>query len=410
MENKQLLLEKFAKMIIKSGVNLQKGQLLVIKTNVECFEFAREISKCAYEEGASDVIVKYNDEYISKARFMNVKDEKLEEVPDYVVNEAHYIVDQGGCFVSISSPTPEVMKGVDPSKIKKANIASFKKLGFYRNYTMENKGQWCVVSYPNEAWAKKVFNNQDNAYELLLEAILEISRVKIDNDPIEDWNKHLKELEVHNKKLNEYNFKALKFKNSLGTDLTVGLVEDHIWAGGGEYSQSNIFFSPNIPTEETFTMPDRMNVNGRVYSTKPLNYQGNLIEDFYLDFKDGKVVNFKAKKNEEVLKALLTTDEGSSRLGEVALISNNSLISNKNILFYNTLFDENASCHLALGNAYTMNIKGGYTLSEEELIKKGYNKSLVHVDFMFGNSDMSIIGVKHDGEEVVVFKDGNFVF
>ncbi|HOE06651.1 MAG TPA: aminopeptidase, partial [Bacilli bacterium] len=188
------------------------------------------------------------------------------------------------------------------------------------------------------------------------------------------------------------------------------LVENHIWGGGGEMAQTGVYFAPNIPTEETFTMPHSHRVNGKVVATMPLNYQGKLIEDFYLIFKDGKVVDYDAKKEKEALKSLLELDEGSSRLGEVALISYDSPISNTKILFYNTLFDENASCHLALGNAYTMNIKNGNDLSEEELLAKGYNKSITHVDFMFGSKDMNIFGIKQDGSKVQVFKDGNFVF
>jgi aminopeptidase len=187
-------------------------------------------------------------------------------------------------------------------------------------------------------------------------------------------------------------------------------VDGHIWGGGGELAQNGVYFAPNIPTEETFTMPHRLKVNGKVVATKPLNYQGKLIDDFYLVFKDGKVVEYDAKKEKEALKGLLELDEGSSHLGEVALISHDSPISNMNILFLNTLFDENASCHLALGNAYTMNIKDGNNLTEEELIAKGYNKSMAHVDFMFGSHDMEIVGITHDGKKVQVFKNGNFVF
>ena len=277
---------------------------------------------------------------------------------------------------------------------------------------MGNKSQWCVVAYPTFAWAKKVFPklSPKKAYNALLNKILEASRVTDTNDPVHDWEEHIMTLARHNKKLNEDNYKTLHFKNSLGTDLVVGLVKDHIWAGGAEKAKNGVIFCPNIPTEETFTMPHKYQVEGKVVATKPLNYQGKLIEDFYLVFKEGKVVEYKAGKEELALKNLLELDEGSSRLGEVALISDNSPISNTNILFFNTLFDENASCHLALGNAYTMNIKNGTSLSEEELAALGYNKSLTHVDFMFGSPDMEIIGHKYDGTKVIIFKNGNFIF
>ena len=210
--------------------------------------------------------------------------------------------------------------------------------------------------------------------------------------------------------MNAYRFKTLHFKNSIGTDLEIELVENHIWAGGGEMGGNGVYFVPNIPTEEVFTMPHKDKVNGKVVSTKPLNYQGNLIKDFYFVFKDGKVVEYNAKEGFDALKSLIELDEGSSRLGEVALISYDSPISNLNILFNDTLFDENASCHLALGNAYSMNIVNGTNMEESELVKLGYNVSLTHVDFMFGSSDMEITGVTHDEKTIEIFKKGNFVF
>ena len=400
--------EKFAEAIIKFGLNLQKNQILYIKTPVEAYPLAREVAKCAYQNGAKKVIITYLDSYISKAYYMNASLDTLEEVEDYLVEEHKYLVKNSACMLSITSPSPNVMDGVDANRIKIANIASMKKLGFFREYTMANNCQWCVVAWPNEEWAKQVFKDDEDAYDKLYSAILKASRIDV-SDPLQEWEKHTNELELHKDILNKYHFKTLKFKNSLGTDLSVDLVEDHIWGGGCEISQKGIRFSPNMPTEEVFTMPHSHGVNGRVVATKPLNYQGKLIEDFYLDFKDGAVVSYKALKEEATLKALLETDEGSIRLGEVALISNDSPISNMNVLFYNTLFDENASCHLALGNAYTMNIKDGYTLSKDELKKKGYNSSMIHVDFMFGSKDMSIIGTLDDGREVVIFKKGNFV-
>ena len=248
-----------------------------------------------------------------------------------------------------------------------------------------------------------------SAVDKLWDAILYASRVSEDGDVVEAWNKHNAEIKVHSDKLNDYNFKSLHFKNSLGTDLTVGLIKDHIWAGGCDETTKGILFNPNIPTEEVFTMPDRFNINGTVASTKPLSYGGVLIENFKLTFKDGRVVAHEALKNEETLTNLLNTDEGSRSLGEVALISHDSPISNLNILFYNTLFDENASCHLALGNCYPTNLKGGTDLSDEELYGLGGNHSMVHVDFMFGSADMEVVGTTQDGKEVQIFSKGNFI-
>jgi aminopeptidase len=260
-------------------------------------------------------------------------------------------------------------------------------------------------------WAKKVFPDmeEDKAEEALWDAIFKASRVTEDNDPVKEWNEHNARLIKHNKILNDFQFKALHFKNEIGTDLTVELVENHVWSGGQEEATTGTVFNPNIPTEENFTMPLKTGVNGKVVATKPLDYQGNLIEDFWLEFKDGKVVDYDAKEGKDNLKNLIEFDEGSSYLGEVALIGYDSPISQSNILFFNTLFDENASCHLALGRAYPMNIQGGTEMSKEELEKCGYNNSMAHVDFMFGSKDLDIVGETKDGKKVQIFKDGNFV-
>ena len=410
--NKQLLLEKYAKLAVKIGLNVQKDQMVMINSSIDCAEFTRAVVKAAYEVGASYVMVEWSDGFITKTFYEYATEEQLKEIPDYIVDKFKYFTSKGGCSMSIASPNPELMKDIDPKKMMIQRVASQQKMEFMRKYSMENHSQWLVVAYPSAAWAKKVFPNlgEEEGQEKLLEAILKACRVSEDNDPVEAWNEHMEKLAKHNKLLNEYNFESLHFKNSLGTDLDVTLVDNHIWSGGGEYTRKNVYFAPNIPTEETFTMPHSQKVNGKVVSTKPLSFQGKLIENFFLEFKDGEVVNFGAEKEQEALGVLLNTDPGSKRLGEVALISHDSPISNMNILFYNTLFDENASCHLALGNAYTMNLKDSDKMTEEELISKGYNKSMVHVDFMFGSEDMEIIGTTKDGKQVQVFKNGNFVF
>ncbi len=405
----QTKLRKYADLAVKVGVNLQKDQLLLINSPVECVEFTRMLVEAAYETGASYVMVRWNDELINKSFYTYATEEVISDIPDYLVEQFKYVVDKGAAVISISAPTPGLLKEIDPKKLQLASKASHERLGFYRNHLMANGSQWCVISYPTKAWAEKVFEGEDS-FEKLLDAILSASRVTSDNDPVEEWQKHIENLACHNQALNKYNFKKLQFKNNLGTDLEVELVQGHIWAGGGEKSQKGIDYCPNIPTEETFTMPHKDGVNGKVVATKPLNYQGKLIEDFYLVFKDGKVVDYDARTEKDALKSLLELDEGSSRLGEVALISHDSPISNTGILFFNTLFDENASCHLALGNAYAMNIEGGTKMLEEDLIEKGYNKSMTHVDFMFGSADMEIVGITPQGEKVQIFKNGNFIF
>lgn len=405
------LLEKYAKLIVKVGVNVQKDQLLVVRSSTDTNELARLIVKAGYDAGAKSVIVDWTDEYVSRFGYDGMSVETLEIVPEWTIDKAKYLIENNGCIISITSPVPGLNKGVDPTKMQRAGIAQMKAFQFFQAHMMGNRTQWNVVAAPNKVWAKKVFPNlaEDEAVEALWDAILEASRVTETNDPIKEWEKHNKLLLSHNKILNDFQFDTLHFTNSLGTDLTIKLVDDHIWAGGGEISTKGVYFNPNIPTEENFTMPYKFGVNGKVVASKPLNYQGNLIEDFWFEFKDGKVINYDAKKQLETLKNLLEFDEGSVYLGEVALLSYDSPINNTGILFLNTLFDENASCHLALGRAYPMNVKGGTTMTQEELIAVGSNQSMGHSDFMFGSSDMQVEGTQKDGTKVIIFKDGDYV-
>jgi aminopeptidase len=405
------LMKKFAKLAVQVGANVQKDQVVVINSSTETKELARTIAKEAYEAGAKKVVMGWSDDYIGRHRWDYQSKETLQDIPDYLISKYQYFVDQGACVISIASPIPGLNKGVDPEKMQVATIASSKAINFYREHMMGNRSQWTIVGAPNEVWAQKVFPDASpsEAVEKLWNAILSASRVTDDNDPVAEWNAHNEQLLKHNKLLNDNQFKSLVFKNSLGTDITVDLVENHVWAGGGEHTTKGVYFNPNIPTEETFTMPHRDGVNGIVYASMPLNYQGNLIEDFWLKFEDGKVIDYDAKAGKDALKNLLELDEGSSRLGEIALISYDSPISNMDILFYNTLFDENASCHMALGRAYPMNVKGGNDMSKEALAEIGYNNSMAHSDFMFGTADLSVKGITKDGKEVVIFKDGNFI-
>ncbi|MCI6508715.1 MAG: aminopeptidase [Bacilli bacterium] len=409
--NKENLLKEFAKLAIRVGINIQPKQYLIVNAPVEAYEFVRIVVEEAYNAGAGNVIINWKDDTVNSLYYQNVSDEVLTEVPQFLIDKYRYVLDKGAALLSITSPNPNVYKNVDPMKMAMASNASNSKLKFFSDYTMASRTQWAIIAYPNYEWAQQVFPTlpKEEAYEKLLEAILYTSRVEEKKDSVQEWNNHMKNLEVHNQILNDYNFEKIHFKNGIGTDLEIYLVENHIWAGGGEMSEKGVFFAPNIPTEETFTMPHNKKINGTVVSTKPLNFRGKLIPKFKLTFKDGVVVKYEADEEIETLKSLLETDEGSKSLGEVALISYDSPISNLGIIFYNTLFDENASCHLALGNAYSMNIKDGTTMPEEELVKLGYNVSNVHVDFMFGSSDMEIVGTTHDGKEIQIFRKGNFV-
>lgn len=412
-EIREDVLEEYAALAVKTGVNVQEGQTVVISAPVEAYKLARKCGEVAYKCGAAKVSFDYYDDAKSLLDYTYMSLENLEKFPKWQVEKTASLIEEGYCRIAIIGSDPDLLKGLDQEKIKASRMARMKALADYQYYFMNSVGQWTIVAYPELNWAKKVFPelSDEEAMNALWEAILMTSRVKV-GETVDNWKQHDDELAKHCALLNEYNFKSLHFKNSLGTDLTVGLIKNHIWQGGEEVASGmyKVPFNANIPTEEVFTMPDCHHIDGRVCSTKPLSYGGKLISSFELTFKDGKVVDYKAEDNEDVLKTILDTDEGSKSLGEVALISYDSPISNSGILFYDTLFDENASCHLALGACYPTTVKDGEKISSEELLKLGGNDSLNHVDFMFGSKDMSIIGETYDGQEVVVFKDGNFVF
>ncbi|AIF52771.1 aminopeptidase [Pelosinus sp. UFO1] len=405
------MLEKYARLIVKTGVNIQKGQTMVITSPIECASFARMVAQFAYEEGARDVVLNWKDELLAKIRFMQAPEEVFEEFPEWQKEFYLSYVKQGAAFVSIAASDPELFKDVNPGRLVKVQKASNTALKEYRERIMSNKNSWCVVSIPTTAWAKKVFPklSEEQAVEALWEAILKTVRVDT-TDPVAAWEEHKRNLKKHAEFLNTHQFESLQYKNSLGTDLKIQLPKNHVWLGGSEFTPEGLEFLANMPTEEVFTMPKKTGANGTVFSSKPLNYNGNLIDDFSLTFKEGKVVDFTAKQGYEILKGLVETDEGSHFLGEVALVPYNSPISNSNILYYNTLFDENASCHLAIGKAYPVCIKDGENMSNEELKALGVNDSLTHVDFMIGTKDLEIIGITAEGKEIAVFKNGDFAF
>ena len=405
------LIKKYAKVIANKGIGLRKGQQVVVNAPVNAYEFVEILVEELYKCKASRVHVEWGNSKIAKTKYKYESIETLKELPEYIVEKAKYTYENRIARISISSSDPDGMKGINFEKLKVARMAGYSLNKYLSEPYMASKVQWCVAAVPNEKWAQKVFPNlsKKKAVEALWDAILKANHVTKDNDPIQKWQEHDNNLHQRAELLNKYNFKELRYKASNGTNFTVGLVKDHIWAGGSEGNVDDIpEFNPNMPTEEIFTMPHKEKVNGKVVSTKPLSYQGTLIEDFYFIFKDGIVVEYDAKVGKEALTAMLNTDEGSKMLGEVALVPYHSPISELNILFYNTLFDENASCHLALGNAYSMNIKNGTEVSEETLLPLGYNKSLIHVDFMIGTSDLSIVGITQDDKEVDVFINGDF--
>lgn len=404
-----MLLEKYADLIVKTGVNIQKGQTLVIISPIECASFARMIGENAYLAGARDVVISYKDELFTKMRFLQAPEEVFEEFPAWQKEFYLSYVKQGAAFVSIAASDPEILKGVDPARVAKVQKTSSLALQEYRERLMSNKNSWCVVSIPTTSWAKKVFPqlSPEEAVQALWEAIFKTVRVDTDN-PVATWEQHTENLKKTADFLNSQQFKFLRYKNALGTDLEIELSPDHIWLGGAEYTPEGVKFVANMPTEEIFTLPKKTGVNGKVVSSMPLNYNGNLIEQFTLTFKAGKIVDFTAEEGYEVLKKLIETDEGSCYLGEVALVPYDSPISNAKILYFNTLFDENASCHLAIGKAYPICIKDGENMDKEQLEKLEVNDSLTHVDFMIGTKDLEIMGITAAGVEVPVFVKGNF--
>lgn len=404
-------LTKYARLIVRQGANVQKDQRLVIRGSVEAKDFIRLLVEEGYLAGAKQVHVLWGDEYVSHDTYKYATLETLQIIPTWQVDQYKFFVEEKAAFISITSPIPGLNADLDGKKIQQASLPLQKEMMFFQNFMMANHSQWTVVGVPNTVWAEKVFPNLkgEEAVLALWEAILNSSRVYEDSNPLDLWEEHNKQLVKQNELLNKHNFDHLIFTNSLGTNLKVGLAKSHLWAGGMDTTTSGILFNPNIPTEETFSMPHRDMTEGRVVATKPLNFQGKLIEGFWLEFKDGKVIDFDAKKEKDALAQLLSVDEGASYIGEIALIEDDSPINNMDILFYNTLYDENASCHMALGKAYPFNIINGSSKSLDELKELGYNDSMVHVDFMFGSSDMNIVGVKQDGTRIQVFSKGKFV-
>ena len=408
--NKSFLI-KYASLAVNIGVNIQKDNILVISSPIETAEFARLITEEAYKSGAKDVIVHYGDQKLTKIKLENSSLETISNIPEWQAESYNYYARQEACFISISASDPYGLKGVPVEKIGASQKARTSALKEYFDNSMSNKCRWCVLSVPTLSWAKKVFPkvSDDEAMESLWDVIFKTVRVDTEN-PVNAWKKHNAYLEEKIKFMNNNNFKSVHLKSANGTDLNIELPEGHIWAGGSEGDVNGIPFNANIPTEEVFTLPKKTGVNGIVYSSKPLSYGGNLIDNFSITFKDGKAIDFTAETGYDVLKQMLESDEGAKYLGEVAFVPYNSPISNSKLIFFNTLFDENAACHLAFGRAYESCVKDADKYSEEELEKIGVNNSVIHVDFMIGTSDLEITGINKNGEAIQIFSNGNWAF
>ncbi|WP_077617424.1 aminopeptidase [Bacillus sinesaloumensis] len=404
------MLDKYADLAVRVGVNIQKGQNLLINAPISAVEYVRKVVKNAYEAGARNVYVEWNDDNITRTRFDLAPDEAFLDYPMWKAKGMEELAENGAAFLSIVSSNPDLLKGVNPERIAKANKTAGQALQTFRNYSQADKVSWSVIAVPSESWAAKVFPDlsSEKQVQKLWQAIFQATRVDLE-DPVQAWKEHNTTLHAKVDYLNKKKYKKLHYK-APGTDLTVELPDGHVWIGGGGENEQQIQFVANMPTEEVFTVPAKDGVNGFVTSTKPLNYGGNLIDNFTLTFENGRIVDVKAETGEDTLKRLVETDEGSHYLGEVALVPHNSPISQSKILFYNTLFDENASNHFAIGNAYAFCIEGGKTMSREELAKRGANSSITHVDFMVGSGEMDIDGINADGSSEPVFRRGNWAF
>lgn len=402
-------LNKYAELIVKCGLNVKTGQEVLIRCGLDQPDFVALVVEECYKCGAERVKVEWSYMPITKLGYNYRSLETLSEVTEVEKAEWQRKVDKKICLLWLDSDDPDGLNGTDSEKISKANIARYPIIKPYRD-ALENKYQWCIAAVPGKEWAHKIYpelSNED-AVEKLWDNILLCSRV--DDDPIKAWAVHNENLAKRCKFLNSYKFDKLEYKSANGTDFVVGLNPKGIFAGGGEYTlESNIYFNPNIPSEEVFTSPMKGIAEGKVVATKPLSYQGKLIENFWMRFEKGKVVEVYAERNMDLLEKMISMDEGAPYLGECALIAYDSPINNTNVLYYNTLFDENASCHLALGRGFNNCLEDYEKYTVEECEKMGINNSMIHVDFMIGSYDMSIVGVTKDGKRIQIFKDGNWI-
>ena len=409
--NKELL-KQYAEFAVKVGANPQPCQTLIINAPLEGAEFARMCAEAGYDAGAKEVVVYYKDEKLARLQMQRTAVEVLEDIkPNFTRRYLDYIESEGGaCLLHIVAEDPDLYAGIDPEKIARASKARSVASEPYRDYTMKDKIQWSIVAIPSTSWASKVFPGDANAEEKLWNAIFDVCRVKEGGDVVRAWKEHVTKTAARRDRMNELNIDSLHYKSANGTDLVIGLADDAVWEGASSKTPEGYSFIANIPTEEVFTAPHKDRVDGIVHATKPYAYNGNVIEGFWLRFEKGKVVEYHAERNEEVLGKLLDTDEGARHIGEVALVPASSPINRSGLLFFNTLFDENAACHIAFGNGYPGTVKGGTTMTDEELLAHGVNKSLVHEDIMVGAEDMSIIATTKSGETVTIFENGEWAF
>jgi len=410
------LLKKYAETVVKVGLNLREGQRLIITYSVSrgisfhAAPLVREVAKAAYAAGARYVDVIWGDEEMIKLRVKNAPRDSFTEYPSWQINGIMNMIEKGDALLSISCINPDLLNGLDTefvSGMQKAHLQNYSPVSMA---VSRNAINWCVVAASHPEWAQKIFPDltPEKAEEKLWEAIFETTR-STQPDPIAGWQEHIQNLKKRANYLQEKKYSALHYK-APGTDLTLGLPAGHKWISAQSLAENGVVFTANMPTEETFTLPDRHRADGVVAATFPLSYGGNLIEDFSVTFENGRILKVHAKKNEAILQKLVETDDGSARLGEIALVPASSPISKRGHLFYNTLFDENASCHIAIGRAYRFTLIGGEELTEEEFITAGGNTSINHVDFMIGSPEMDIDGITEDGTREQVMRLGEWAF
>ena len=407
----ELKLREYARLLVEVGLNIQKGQTMLVRAPVQCADFVRLCAEAAYDVGCREVVADFSDDALSRMRYLRADADVFDECPAWLVDKMTGLAEGGMGMLGIAASDPEMLKGVDPDRIRRTAQSMGNALKTYYAMQMSNAFPWCVASVPTLAWAKRVFPGQNDrdAMAALWDAIFAAVRVDGSGNAVERWREHVAETQIQCERLNGLRLASLHYRNSLGTDLTVELPEKHLWMGGSEVCKAGSPFIANMPTEEIFTAPKCGGVNGRVVSSMPFSLSGNVIERFAFTLEAGKIVKIETDNptDQTLLEDAISVDEGAAYFGEVALVPYDSPIRKLGILFYNTLFDENAACHFAFGEAYPC-LEGGMEMDKETLKEHGLNDSITHHDFMVGTPDLSITGLTREGEEIPVFVDGQF--
>ena len=404
----QELLRKYAELIVRTGANVRPGQVVQLTISVEQHAFAALMIEECYKAGAAKVNVDWTCDAQSRLNYLYAEEEILAKVLPWEEAKQKQMVEDLPCRIYIASEDPDAMRGVDPQKLSAVAQRRGRVLKPYRN-AIDGKHQWVIAAHPSEKWAQKCFPGAEDAVERLWQAILATVRVREDNDPVADWQAHTAFIEAKAKWLNEQGFASLRYRSANGTDFTVELIPGARWEGAGAVNSANgVFYIPNMPTEEIFTSPIAGKCEGTLVAVKPLSWHSQLIEDFSITFRDGRAVSCRAAKGQELLERMIRMDDGAAMLGEVALVPKESPVNRCGFLFYETLFDENACCHCALGAGFKEVLPGGDDLTVEEARERGINDSIIHTDFMIGADDLDIDGVRPDGTVVPVFRNGTW--